>query len=375
METADWLFAPGDGTLPPALAGREPEQAVLSQCLAALAGGRSPPHNVVLVGPRGNVKTALLGWFEEACRKASVQVARVVPSRARTEEALRNALLPTSPLMRLLPRKWSVGGVGKAEWEASSAVARDWVERLIRRCRRTPMAVLVDEAHTLDLQVGQILLNVSQNVRAKAPLVLVLAGTPGLFAHLGKMDASFWDRLGDGLLGIGLLSDAAAREALVEPLREQRVCIDAGALDCVIEQSQRYAYFVQLWGQALWNQRLATGETRLTADHVAAALPTVEMRTTDYYQRRYRELEAQELLPAAAAVAPLFQKGMDATATDAEIDTALTASGTESARFAAREHLHRLGYIWCPPGQLPPVVWHPGIPSLTQFVLHQAASA
>lgn len=376
MKTApDWLFAPGDGALPPALAGREPEQAVLSQCLDDLADGQSPPHNVVLMGPRGNGKTVLLGWFEEACRKASVQVARVMPSRVRTEGALGNALLPASPLMRLLPKKWGVAGVGKAEWETTSAVAEDLGQRLIRRCRRTPVAVLVDEAHTLDLHVGQILLNVSQEVRPKAPFLLVLAGTPGLLAHLGKMNASFWDRLGEGLLGIGLLSDAAAREALVEPLCTQDVCIDADALDSVIEQSQRYAYFVQLWGQALWNQRLATGATRLTASHVAAALPKIEMRTTEYYQRRYRELEAGELLPAAAAVAPLFRGGMDATATDGQINAALAASGTEAVRLAAREELNRLGYIWCPPGQLPPVVWSPGIPSLTQFVSQQAASA
>ena len=371
---AERLFAPGDGALPPALAGREPEQAVLSRCLGDLAGGRSPPHNVVLIGPRGNGKTALLGWFEEACRQASVQVVRVVPSRVRTERALCDILLPANPLMRLMPKKWSVGGVGKAEWEATDAVARDWVQRLNRRCRRTPVAVLVDEAHTLDLQVGQILLNVSQEVRAKAPFALVLAGTPGLLAHLSKMNASFWDRLGEGLLGIGLLSDAAAREALVEPLREQKVCIDDAALDSVIEQSQRYAYFVQLWGQALWNQRLATGATRLTPDHVAAALPAVEMRTTEYYQRRYRELEASDLLPAAVAVAALFQS-RDATATDAQINAALAVSGTDAAaQLAAREQLHRLGYIWCPPGQLPPVVWSAGIPSLTQFVRHQAGS-
>ncbi len=35
--------------------------------------------------------------------------------------------------------------------------------------------------------------------------------------------------------------------------------------------------------------------------------------------------------------------------------------------------LNRLGYIWCPPGQLPPVVWSAGIPSLMQYMLDQAA--
>ena len=367
------LFAPGDGALPPALAGREQEQAVLSRCLADLTGGSSPPHNLVLTGPRGNGKTVLLNWFEDACRRASVAVARVAPSRVYTEQALCNALLPASRLRRLLPVKWGIAGMGKAEWEASSPAAHDFVERLIARCRKKPVATLVDEAHTLDPGVGQLLLNASQDVRPKAPFLLVLAGTPGLLAHLGKMNASFSDRLGSGLLGISRLSDAATREALVKPLVGQGVSIDADALDSVVEQSQRYAYFIQLWGEALWNQHLASGEKRLTAAHAAAAQPAVETRTTEYYERRYRELEAGELLPAAVAVAPTFQAGLDATATDRDIDTALTATGMDAAdRLAAREALNQLGYIWCPPGQLPPVVWSAGIPSLMQYVQDQA---
>ena len=369
------LFAPGDGALPPTLSGREQEQALLSRCLSDLKGGSSPPHNVVLTGPRGNGKTVLLSWFEDACRKVSVDVARVAPSRVRTEQALCNALLPANRLKRLLPVKWGLTGLGQAEWKTSPSVARDFVERLIARCRKRPVATLVDEAHTLNLDIGQILLNASQEVRPKAPFLLVLAGTPGLLAHLGEMNASFSDRLGNGLLGIDRLSDAAAREALVKPLAGQGANIDADALDSVVEQSQRYAYFIQLWGEALWNQHLATGEAQLTAAHAAAARPAVETRTTEYYQRRYRELEAGGLLPAAVAVAPAFQSGMDATATDRDVDQALTAIGMEAAdRLAAREALNRLGYIWCPPGQLPPVVWSAGIPSLMQHVQDQAAN-
>ena len=58
------------------------------------------------------------------------------------------------------------------------------------------------------------------------------------------------------------------------------------------------------------------------------------------------------------------------------LDAALAAAGLDaSGRLAARDALDRLGYIWCPPGQLPPVVWSAGIPSLTQYVLDQAAPA
>ena len=373
-EAAEWLFAPGTGAFPPALVGREQEQSLLRRCLARLTGGGSPPHDVVLIGPRGNGKTVLLNWFENACRKTPVEVARIAPSRVYTEQALCGALLPAGRLRRLLPRKWSVTGVGKAEWETSAPAMHELGERLIARCRKTPVAVLVDEAHTLNLEVGQLLLNASQDVRPKAPFLLVLAGTPGLPTHLGKMNASFWDRLGSGLLSIGRLSDSAAKEALEKPLCGQRVGIDGDALDLVVEQSQRYAYFIQLWGEAMWNQRLATGETRLTAAHAAAARPAVEARLAEYYQRRFRELEASRLLSAATAVAPLFD-AMDATATDRDIDRALAETGLDAdGRLAAREELNRLGYIWCPPGQLPPVVWSAGIPSLTQYVLDQAAT-
>ena len=177
-------------------------------------------------------------------------------------------------------------------------------------------------------------------------------------------------------MGIGRLSEAAAKEALEVPLGTRKVSIEADALDSVVERTQRYAYFVQPWGEALWDRHLATGVERLTVDHVKAALPAVETRTTEYHQRRFRELEAQALLPAATAVAAAFGDGLDGTATDREVDVALATTGMdEPARLAARDGLDRLGYIWCLPGQLPPVVWQPGIPSLMQYVRERVPSA
>ena len=376
MNTAEQLlFTPGTGALPPALAGREQEQTLLNRCLAHLAGGGSLSHDVVLIGPRGNGKTALLRWFERACRESPTRLdvaaiaAPDVPDRA----ALLAELTPPTGISRLLPRKIGVAAPASAEW-AGTGTPRSLARRLIERCRRRPLAVLLDEAHTLDLDVGQLLLNASQQVRAQAPFLLVMAGTPGLLAHLARMNASFADHLGSGLLGIDRLSDAAAREALVEPLAGQGVGIDADALDLAVEHSQRYAYFVQLWGEALWSRRLATGETRLAAADATAALPAVAARVAEYYQRRYRELEAGGLVPAAVAVVTAFQAGMDATATDRDVDAALAATGLDAAgRLAAREELNRLGYVWPPPGQLPPVLWSAGIPSLMQYVLDRAA--
>ena len=371
---AEQLFAPGAGATPPALTGRGEEQAVLSRCLAALAGGKAPAHDVVLVGPRGNGKTVLLNWFERECRSSKrVDAMTLTPADVGDRQALIEVLAPRGALAKLLPKKIAIASVGSAEW-ATSAGPRSLARALTARCRRRPLAVLLDEAQVLDVEVGGVLLNASQQVRVHAPFLLVLAGTPGLPRHLDAMDASFWSRLADGLLGIGRLDEDAAKEALSKPLLAHEVSIEPDALATAAEHGQCYPYFVQLWGDALWKRHLAKGVDRLGAAEVAAARPQVAAEVTNYYQARYAELEAAGLVTAAAAVAPLFQGGPNEGASNQAIDEALAAAGigAEEERYQAREALNDLGYIWRPPNQLPPVVWRAGIPSLMTHVLAHA---
>ena len=364
------LFQPGAGASPPTLAGRDAQQAVLSRCLADLVAGTAPPHDVVLLGPRGNGKTALLNWFKGVCGEASIDAVALTPVRIANHQALVEALAPRRGVARWLPRRIGVASVS-AEWQAHGTAERDLVRALTARCRRRPLAVLLDEAHTLEIDVGRALLNASQQVRAVAPFLLALAGTPGLPERLRRMDASFWSRLGEGLLGVGRLDATAAATALAEPLAGRDVAIDERALSIVVEHSQRYSYFIQLWGDALWQRHETTGATPIAMAAVDAARPVVSGRMADYYQERYEELRDGGLLAAAMAVAPLFQAGLDATASEHALDAALATAGVEEAaeRLRCLAGLTRLGYIWHPPGQVPPVLWSAGIPSLTTFVL------
>ena len=88
-------FRPGDGGLPPYLAGREGEQALFRSLLAMLDRGEAPPSEVILYGPRGNGKTALLVWIQEvAAPSYAVDVLRLTPAKIRTDLELVERLLP-----------------------------------------------------------------------------------------------------------------------------------------------------------------------------------------------------------------------------------------------------------------------------------------
>ena len=67
-------FRPGAGGLPPYLAGREGEQRLFRELLQDLQRGVPSSSEVVLYGPRGNGKTALLFWLEREIRSLAGRV-------------------------------------------------------------------------------------------------------------------------------------------------------------------------------------------------------------------------------------------------------------------------------------------------------------
>ncbi len=114
--TTPRLFQPGAGASPPTLAGRDAQQAVLSRCLVDLVAGTAPPHDVVLLGPRGNGKTALLNWFKGVCDESYKTAAHLragakpsIPVSARKAvdacSVRVSKRMPMASAMRVMPLK------------------------------------------------------------------------------------------------------------------------------------------------------------------------------------------------------------------------------------------------------------------------------
>ena len=357
-------FRPGPGGMPPYLAGRESEQTLFRALLSDLAAGIPPAGEVILYGPRGNGKTVLLGWLEqETARFPGVQALRLTPSEIPDRRSLAEELLPESWWDRFTPEEVAAVGI---KWRPGKDAPPSPRTVLSARVAKRPFVLLVDEAHTLELDVGRELLNASQLVGRGSPFLLVLAGTPDLEPRLGAMSASFWNRAEQ--VRIGRLDETAAAEAFRQPFEGAGIRVSGDALGAMVRESQGYPYFVQLLGRAIW--RLAAppeGRREVSPAMVEASLAEFGRTRGEYYAHRFRELARSGLLPTGLAVAEAF-RGRKVLGWG-ELETAITSSfGGESdpeRTAAAMDALRRLGYVW-EPGPHPR--WEPGIPSLMDYV-------
>ena len=361
-------FRPGPGRLPPYLAGRESEQSLLRNRLADLADGLAPASEIILCGPRGNGKTVLLCWLEdEAVPLTGVNVIRLTPSAIPVASDLVARLTPW--WKRVVPSglAWGVS----PNFHGGTTALLDRV--LESRARRKPLMLLLDEAHTLDREVGRALLNASQLVGARYPFLLVLAGTPDLETRLRSLSASFWGRATQ--LRVNRLDDEAAAAAIRRPLEADGIVIGDASLARIVRESQGYPYFLQLWGAAVW-QRVAPrrgADRRVGRDDLEAAQAAFDETRRLYYRQRYDELKDRGLLPVAREVAAAFAE--HPRLTDAGLGKAvrggIAAAGTTTPG-AAQQTLRHLGYVWQSGAGLD---WEPGIPSLMDFVREHAPAA
>ena len=400
-------FKPGHGLMPPILAGRAVDQSYIKRQLSYLAMQDSV-NSITMYGPRGMGKTALLNWIAAECETAPGAfwvVKTSLPRLLKSEKSLLQTLdgrdkaltrIETRYLGEVMGEVSGRGGIPRiAEGESSSggkiAIERATTsevvdarmarleETLTAACGKTPLVLLVDEAHAItniDLALYQEFLNLMQGVAGDAPCLFVLAGTPDLPDALKAAEATFIDRA--KAIGVGLIDEGEAARAIREPLEAGGIGIDKDALAEVVRHSQRYPYFIQLWGEALWNHSVENNRPQLSLRDALAVADLANEGKTKHYKGRYDEVSRDPRLKAAAYAAARSFAEADYLAQDGlwdAIRSALTplvpAKELDDSVSANFDALRRLGYLWCSPQE---DVIRPGIPSMMTYTREKIAA-
>ena len=377
-------FVPGTGSVPPVLAGRTSHKQRLRELCDRLL---SPEHKVyrpaVIIGPRGNGKTVLLRWLKQYAEKLGVDTDWVTPQNIPSLEALAERVRDKRWSRRQAVQEVGVSGkIGDMEGSAAVRLAErqgqmppDLTRILTKRATKKPFALLVDEAHTLNTEVGSSLLNSAQEVLDKVPFFLVLAGTPDLQDALDEMNSTFWNR--SLPVGVGRLKPKDAKLAIEEPLAEARIRLGCEDLwQNVLAECQGYPYFVQLLGDSLWrtafNEDLETqilvarkrSGAILDEESVQASILGMAQEKQYYYERRCEELDRLDLMDCAGRLAESFCEH-ETVHTD-KVKAVIQESVGEENTQSTMDALRHIGYIWMPPGSSR--YYEPGIPSLMNFV-------
>lgn len=362
-------FLPGFAGVPPYLAGRERQQIELREQLDQLSGGAAPHPPPILFGPRGNGKTALLNWMRQQALDRGINALELLTSHVRTTEEFVNRFSPNS-WWRSMIEFISIRG---AEVRLRKDSATLLIEALAKLVKKQPAILFVEEAHTLEPTLEEHLFQATLAlISAGEPFQIVLAGTPNLPSHMRTTGVTFWER--SLVLPITRLDQRASSDAIRIPLESGGRPIARDALERVVQESNGYPYFLQIWGKLLWD---VVGETArpLRMEDVNRVHPQFLEKRNRFYLGRYQELVDRGLLTPAVILAEAFN-GTDSLV-DFKVNDALKY-GLEAKNAAskpadvtdARNRLHDLGYIWSPGGTTKQVYFS-GIPSLMSFVARQ----
>ena len=301
MNPATNPFAPGAGTAPPELAGRDELLDSVRISIERIRGGRAD-KSVLMIGLRGVGKTVLLDRMRDDAESVGVQTLRIEAPENRSLPALlapelRRALLRLSRnersrdrATRALRALAGFATVLKVRYE-DIAIGLDFdpepgladngdlehdLQDLLEVAggaasdAGTALVLFVDELqYVAEDELAALIVALHRVAQRRLPVMLVGAGLPQLRGRTGDAK-SYAERLFD-FPEVGPLSHVAAERALAKPIRDEDAEITPEALSRIIDRTQGYAYFLQEWGKHSWD---AAASSPITADDVDVASAT-----------------------------------------------------------------------------------------------------
>ncbi|ARS28325.1 ATP-binding protein [Sphingomonas sp. KC8] len=290
-------FAPGAGTRPPELAGRD---ALLERNAVALdrirAGRAARPS--VLYGLRGVGKTVLLTAMRDAAEGEGIAIVAI---EAPENRSLPGILAPAlrAALLRLDRMKQASEGVKRAlralagfaklkvkyddlevglDFDVEPGLAdsgdleADLADLIVAigeaaREKGSAVVLVIDELQYVpEEQLAALISALHRASQRQLPVTMIAAGLPQLLGQMGRAK-SYAERLFE-FVSVGPLDDAAARDAIRLPIEREGEAIDDAALEAIREQAMGYPYFLQEWGKHSWD---AADASPISQEDVAAA--------------------------------------------------------------------------------------------------------
>ena len=290
-------YAPGAGTPPPELAGRDEVIERAAVALDRIRAGKAA-RSVILHGLRGVGKTVLLNRIrldaearglatvrieapEErslpallapALRRALFQLRRIDGAKAGLQKALR-ALGGFASALKVKYADIEVGldldlEHGLADSGDLDADLADLLASVGEAAaeRNTAVILFIDELQYVPQdQLAALIMALHSANQAQLPVTMVAAGLPQLVGQTGRAK-SYAERLFE-FVQIDRLDTPAARTALCVPAQKEGVAFTGPAIDIILEQTQGYPYFLQEWGKHSWDVAKASPISGEDAEH------------------------------------------------------------------------------------------------------------
>lgn len=349
-------YAPGAGTPPPALVGRDDLIADATVSVQRLRSGRTSQH-LMLTGLRGVGKTVLLGKLAALAERHGYRVIRLeavggddaIVSFLRQARRITEDLGSSPRVQRALRSIESVAvtvagsGVRLARSEAAAPdrdALGDVVVDLAHACADHDLgiAIALDEAQLVERQdLRRLVAGVHRCGQDGLPLWCVLAGLPNLVGIVAKA-ATYAERM--FTVGpLGPLTPDQVAAAVAEPAEELGVAWAPEALDAIADRSDGYPFFVQVWAFHTWN--VARDEPISAAD-VARAEPAARLALdASFFAARIARIPESEVdyVRALASLGPGPHRSGEVAA---------AAGKTTSAVAAFRDRLITEGLVYAP---------------------------
>ena len=362
-------YAPGAGTRPPELVGRDELREAARIALARITLGR-PSKSIVLVGLRGVGKTVLLAQIAEDAESHGIRISWIEAQESRSLPAviaphLRTALMRLSSRSRAkeLTQRALRGLTGfatamKVKYQdievgldfapepglADSGDLETDLQDLFEvvgaaaKADESCVALFIDELqYVKEDELAALITALHRSAQRGLPITMVGAGLPQLRAQFGSAK-TYAERLFD-FPEIGPLSPDDARIAIAKPAKDEGVDIEAAALDAIVAKTEGYPYFLQLWGKHVWD--VAEGSP-ITSDDVSVATnQAVAALDQSFFLVRFERLtpaEKRYLRAMAKLGAGPHRSG----------DIARTLGRKVSELGATRAQLISKGMIWSP---------------------------